>query len=273
MGETERIETGSKRICMDRLDGLDVGRRVFDAFGSSSEVENVGISVEFFFVCGCSASFCACGDCFFLGCECDWVCEVVFTDSDCEFVEPQTFPLQNGEASVALEGETEMNVEGPPVKVETDRYREISGGANRVAPVTFECFLQDTASQRRLDAQSFVQVYSLAAIAVVLPVKLKLESERKEDENEGGKKRLHPRGKGKPSAGSDPRLPDAARCSGYAYGRAEVELRKAVWILCRSVVLPHEKRWKRRRAQPEWPSLGRDHLKNFEMPGVSQGSR
>ena len=45
-------------------------------------------------------------------------CEVVFTDSDCEFVEPQAFShSRKREASVALECETEMSVEGPPVKL------------------------------------------------------------------------------------------------------------------------------------------------------------
>ena len=45
------------------------------------------------------------------------VCQVVFSDSDFDFVEPQTFSLtRKREASVALECETEMNVEGPPVK-------------------------------------------------------------------------------------------------------------------------------------------------------------
>ena len=44
-------------------------------------------------------------------------CEVVFSDSGCEFVEPQTLsPLRKREARVALERETEMNIEGSPVK-------------------------------------------------------------------------------------------------------------------------------------------------------------
>ena len=44
-------------------------------------------------------------------------CEVVFSDSGCESVEPQTLsPFRKREASVALERETEMNIEGPPVK-------------------------------------------------------------------------------------------------------------------------------------------------------------
>ena len=65
------------------------------------------------------------------------------------------------------------------MEVETDRYREISGGANSVAPTTFESFLQDTASQRMQDALVFVQACSLAAIAAGLPVRLNLESERR----------------------------------------------------------------------------------------------
>ena len=40
------------------------------------------------------------------------VCGDVFSDSDCEFVEPQTSLPENGEASMALECETEMNIEG-----------------------------------------------------------------------------------------------------------------------------------------------------------------
>ena len=90
------------------------------------------------------------------------------------------------------------------MEVETDRYREISGeekrseadqlilesdGANSVAPTTLECFLQETASHRREDAQLFVQAFSLAAIAACHPVKLNLDSERKDvDIAESGKK-------------------------------------------------------------------------------------
>ena len=46
-----------------------------------------------------------------------WSVRWVFSDSDCEFVEPQTFSLSNKrEASVALECETVMSIERPPVK-------------------------------------------------------------------------------------------------------------------------------------------------------------
>ena len=45
--DMERVETSSKRICVDRLDNLHVGKRVFEPFGSSSQVENVGIAVDF----------------------------------------------------------------------------------------------------------------------------------------------------------------------------------------------------------------------------------
>ena len=45
------------------------------------------------------------------------VCEVVFSNSDCEFVQPQTFSRsREREASVAFECETEVNFEGPPVR-------------------------------------------------------------------------------------------------------------------------------------------------------------
>ena len=53
----------------------------------------------------------------------DW--EVVFlSDSDCEFVEPQTVSFsRKREASVALECETVMNFEGPPVKAVPESVR------------------------------------------------------------------------------------------------------------------------------------------------------
>ena len=43
---------------------------------------------------------------------------MVVSESDCEFGEPQTFfsLFRQKEASVALECETEMNIEGPQVK-------------------------------------------------------------------------------------------------------------------------------------------------------------
>ena len=45
-GERERVETCSKSICVDRLDSPDVGKKVWEAFCSSCEVENVGVSVD-----------------------------------------------------------------------------------------------------------------------------------------------------------------------------------------------------------------------------------
>ena len=53
------------------------------------------------------------------------VCEVVFSYSGCEFVEPQTFFLspENREATVALECETEMHTEGPPVTAVPEAVR------------------------------------------------------------------------------------------------------------------------------------------------------
>ena len=52
------------------------------------------------------------------------VCEVVFSDSDSECVEPQTFPLsRRREASVALDCETEMSMEGPPVKAVSEAVK------------------------------------------------------------------------------------------------------------------------------------------------------
>ena len=47
------------------------------------------------------------------------VCDVVVSDSDCEFVEPQ----RKREASAALERGTEMNVEGPPFKTMPESVR------------------------------------------------------------------------------------------------------------------------------------------------------
>ena len=52
-----------------------------------------------------------------------------------------------------------------------------------------------------------------------------------------------------------------------------MELHKAVRFLCSFVVLPHEERWKRRRGQPEWPSLCRDHRKKSEMLGADSKAR
>ena len=70
------------------------------------------------------------------------------------------------------------------MEVETDRSREISGGAKGAAPTTLECFLQDTASHRRQDVQLVVQAHPWAALAACSAAKLNLEYERKEDETE-----------------------------------------------------------------------------------------
>ena len=50
--------------------------------------------------------------------------DVVFSDSDCELGTPQIFSLsRQREASVALECETEMKSEGPPVKAVSETVR------------------------------------------------------------------------------------------------------------------------------------------------------
>ena len=48
-----------------------------------------------------------------------------FSDSNCEFVEPQIFSLsRTREASVARESETDMHIEGPPIKAVPESVRE-----------------------------------------------------------------------------------------------------------------------------------------------------
>ena len=48
----------------------------------------------------------------------------MWSDSDCEFDQPQTFSLsRKREACVALECETEKNIEGPPVKAVPEAVR------------------------------------------------------------------------------------------------------------------------------------------------------
>ena len=77
-----------------------------------------------------------------------------------------------------------MSVVPNGMEVESDRSREISGGAKGAAPTTLERFLQATASHRRQDVQLFVQAYSWAASAAcspLPPVKLNLEYEWKKD--------------------------------------------------------------------------------------------
>ena len=88
-GERERVETSSESICVDRLDGLDVGRKVLEAFCSSSEVENVGISVDLSLCVLASPPVEPVVTVTFS--DVNLVCEAVFSDSDCEIVEPQTF--------------------------------------------------------------------------------------------------------------------------------------------------------------------------------------
>ena len=124
-------------------------------------------------------------------------------------------------------------ISGEEKRSEADQLILVSDGSNSVAPATFD-FFQDTASHRRQDVHLFVQAFSLAAIAACHPVKLNLESERKENENvdideSGPKDYISEVCKEKFIVGFDSRLPDAARCSGYAHGWTEVELREVVW--------------------------------------------
>ena len=121
--ERERVETSSESICVDRLDGLDVGRKVLEPFCSSSEVENVGISVNLSLCVLASPPVVPVVTVPFS--DVNLVCEAVFCDSDCEIVEPQTFSFsRKREASVALECETEMNIEGPPVRAVPESIRK-----------------------------------------------------------------------------------------------------------------------------------------------------
>ena len=67
-------------------------------------------------------------------------CEVVFSDSGCEFVEPQTLsPFRNREASVALERETDMNIEGPPVKAVPKAVRNRPSPQSSLLKAVPEC--------------------------------------------------------------------------------------------------------------------------------------
>ena len=88
-GETERVETSRESICVDRLDGPDVGRKVLEAFCSSSEVENVGICVDLALCVLASPPVVPVVTVPFS--DVNLVCEAVYSDSDCEIVEPQTF--------------------------------------------------------------------------------------------------------------------------------------------------------------------------------------
>ena len=123
-GERERVETSSESICVDRLDSLDVGRKVLVPFCSSSEVESVGISLDLSLCVRASPPVVPVVTVPFS--DVNLVCEAVYSDSDCEIVEPQTFfsLSRKREASVALECETEMNIEGPPVRVVPESIRK-----------------------------------------------------------------------------------------------------------------------------------------------------
>ena len=71
----------------------------------------------------CCASVGACCDFSLLECECG-LSGFFFSDSNCEFVEPQIFSLsRTREASVARECETDMNIEGPLVKAMPESVR------------------------------------------------------------------------------------------------------------------------------------------------------
>ena len=45
------------------------------------------------------------------------VCDVVFFDSVCDFVKPQTFSLTRQREAIVMEGETKMNFERSTVKL------------------------------------------------------------------------------------------------------------------------------------------------------------
>ena len=62
----------------------------------------LGIPLVFRCVCACCASVCA--------------CEVVLSDSDCEFVEPQAFSLSRKREACFVESQETVNFDGAPVK-------------------------------------------------------------------------------------------------------------------------------------------------------------
>ena len=106
----ERFDFNSERICPVRL-----STKVFEFLCPFSEVELVGNPLGFSLCLPASPPVVLVVIVPFSDANVD--CEVVFSDSGCEFVEPQTLsPLRKREASVALERETEMNIEGSPVR-------------------------------------------------------------------------------------------------------------------------------------------------------------
>ena len=83
-GERERVAFNSQRICLDRL-----STKVFEVLSAVSEVDRVGIFLGFPLCLPASPPVVPVVTVPFSGVDVD--CEVVFCDSDCEFVEPQTF--------------------------------------------------------------------------------------------------------------------------------------------------------------------------------------
>ena len=99
-GERERVETSSKRICMNRLPS-----KVFEVLCPVSEVESVGNFFDF--------SVCVPFVTVPLS-NVNLVCDVVFSDSDGEWLSRRPFSLslyRKREASVASESETETTTE------------------------------------------------------------------------------------------------------------------------------------------------------------------
>ena len=86
--ESKTVETSSERICPNRLSCPALCEKCFEVF-SDSEVERVGKSGDFS-VCVLAVPSVASAVTVPLSDE-NVVCEVVFSDSNCECVEPQTF--------------------------------------------------------------------------------------------------------------------------------------------------------------------------------------
>ena len=118
-GEWERVEI--KTLCLDRL-----SCEVIDVLCSDSEWQSVG----FRWVLRCACVLVVLPSVLVVTVpftNVNVVCEVGFSDSDCEFVDTQTFPLfRKREVSVALEGETEKK----KVRL-SERCQEQAGARSR----------------------------------------------------------------------------------------------------------------------------------------------
>ena len=88
-GERKRVEVNHKMICMDRLSGLDVCGSAFEAVRPDSEEKCVGNSLDLILCVLASLPVVPVVTVPFS--DVNLVCEVVFSVSDRELVESQTF--------------------------------------------------------------------------------------------------------------------------------------------------------------------------------------